>query len=63
MTEPLLLPAKDAFRLIGVGRDAGYRLVAEGRLRALRMGRRVLIPRSECEAFVQREADRSREWA
>jgi excisionase family DNA binding protein len=63
MSEPLLLPAKDAFRLIGVGRDAGYRLVAEGRIRALRMGRRVLIPRTECEAFVEREAARSREFA
>ena len=61
MSEPLLLPAKDAFRLIGVGRDAGYRLIAEGRLRALRLGRRVLIPRTECEAFVERESARSRE--
>jgi excisionase family DNA binding protein len=53
--EPLLLPAKDAFRLIGCGRDRGYALIAEGRLRALRLNRRVLVPRSECDAFIERE--------
>ena len=63
MSEPLLLPAKDAFRLIGVGRDAGYRLIAEGRLRSLRLGRRVLVPRLECERFVERESARSGESA
>jgi excisionase family DNA binding protein len=57
VSEPLLLPAKDAFRLIGVGRDAGYRLIAEGRLRGLRLGRRVLVPRAECERFVERELE------
>jgi excisionase family DNA binding protein len=53
--EPLLLPAQDAFRLLGLGRDAGYQLVREGRLRAVRVNRRVLVPRAECEAFVERE--------
>jgi excisionase family DNA binding protein len=56
VSEPLLLKPQDAFRRIGVGRDAGYRLIAEGRLRVVRLGeRRLLVPASECEAFVERE--------
>jgi excisionase family DNA binding protein len=54
--EPLLLSAQDAFRLIGLGRDSGYELIAQGRLRSIRLGRRVLVSRAECEAFVQRES-------
>jgi excisionase family DNA binding protein len=54
---PLLLKPKDAFRRIGVGRDAGYRLIAEGRLHVVRLGeRRILVPAAECEAFVERES-------
>jgi excisionase family DNA binding protein len=52
---PLLFGAQEAFRFIGVGRDTGYRLVTEGRLRVVRVNRRVLVARSECEAFVERE--------
>jgi excisionase family DNA binding protein len=58
--EPLLLPAQDAFRLIGLGRDRGYELIAQGRLRSIRLGRRVLVPRLECAAFVEREASQVR---
>jgi predicted site-specific integrase-resolvase len=54
--EPLLLKPQDAFRRIGVARDVGYRLIAEGRLRVVRLSeRRILVPVSECDAFVERE--------
>jgi excisionase family DNA binding protein len=56
MSESLLLSAQEAFRLIGIGRDCGYRLIAQGRLRSVRLGRRVLVSRAECEAFVERES-------
>ncbi len=56
--EPLLIGVREAARALGLGRDSAYRLVRERRLRSVRVGRRVLIPRSECEAFVRREADR-----
>jgi excisionase family DNA binding protein len=54
--EPLLLSVRDASRALGLGRDATYRLVREGRLRSVRVGRRSLVPRSELESFVEREA-------
>lgn len=57
MSEPLLLGVRDAARRLGIGRDVCYQLVREGRLRAVRVGRRILIPRAELERFVEREAD------
>jgi len=54
--EPLLLSVREAARLLGLGRDSTYQLIREGRLRAVRIGRRLLIPRTELEDFVQREA-------
>jgi excisionase family DNA binding protein len=57
MTEaaPLLAGVRDAARELGIGRDTAYQLVRDGRLRAVRVGRRLLIPRTELEAFVERE--------
>ncbi len=56
MTEPLLLPARQAFEQLGVGRDHGYELVRSGKLRAIHVGeRKILIPRSELQAFIERE--------
>jgi len=57
MTEPpLLVGVREAARVLGLGRDTAYQLVREGRLRAVRVGRRVLVPRAELEAFIAREA-------
>lgn len=55
--EPLLVGVRDAARELGIGRDAAYQLVREGRLRVVRVGeRRLLIPRAELAEFVRREA-------
>ena len=56
MTEPLLIAVRDAARALGIGRDAAYALIRQGRLRSVSVGRRVLVPRAELEAFVAREA-------
>jgi len=53
---PLLIGVREAAAELGIGRDRAYQLVAEGRLRSLRLGRRVLVPRAELERFVEREA-------
>ena len=54
---PLLVGVREAARELGIGRDSAYALVREGRLRHVSLGRRVLIPRTELEAFVQRELE------
>jgi excisionase family DNA binding protein len=56
--QPLTESVPAVARRIGIGRDTAYQLVREGRLRAVRVGRRILVPVSESEAFVEREAAR-----
>ncbi len=38
-----------------IGRSSFYRMLRDGRIRSIRVGRRILIPVSEAEAFVRRE--------
>jgi excisionase family DNA binding protein len=59
VTEPLLISVREAAQRLGLGRDATYALVREGRLRTLAVGRRRLVPVRELEAFVEREAQES----
>ncbi len=53
--QPILVSVRDASATLGIGRDSCYELVRAGRLRHVAVGRRLLIPRSELEAFVERE--------
>jgi excisionase family DNA binding protein len=57
VTEPLLISVREAATRLGIGRDLAYKLVAEGRLRSLSLGRRVLVPVVELERFVASETD------
>lgn len=52
---PLMVSVREAARTLGVGRDAAYRLVREKRLRAVRIGRRIYVPRAELVALIERE--------
>jgi excisionase family DNA binding protein len=55
--EPLTVSIREAARRLGAGRDSTYRLVAEGRLRTVVIGRRRLVPVRELEAFIERELE------
>jgi excisionase family DNA binding protein len=55
VAEPLLLTVHQAHPIAGIGRDAMYELVRTGRIRSIAVGRKRLIPRSELEAWIQRE--------
>ena len=57
-SEPYLLSVKAQ---TGLGRDAAYQLVREGRLRSVAVGRKRLVPLGELEAFVARESSGSAE--
>jgi len=41
----LTLSVPEAARLLGIGRGLAYELVRQGKLPALRLGRRLLVPR------------------
>lgn len=57
-TQRLTLDVAEAAELLGLGRNTTYTLVRSGRLRSVRVGRRLVIPRSEVDAFLEREAVR-----
>lgn len=50
--EPLTISVREASRWLGVGRDEGYRMVADGRLPALRVGPRIRVPRAAVERLI-----------
>lgn len=52
----LTLSVWEAARAIGVGREPFYALIREGRVKVLRIGARIRVPRAELEAFVARES-------
>ncbi|MGH9121503.1 MAG: helix-turn-helix domain-containing protein [Acidimicrobiales bacterium] len=52
---PLAVSARDAATFIGVGHDAIYALMRQGRLRSVRLGRRRLIPLTELNRFLAEE--------
>jgi excisionase family DNA binding protein len=56
VTEPLLVSVREAAKRLGLGRDAAYQLVREGRLHSVALGRKRLVPVSELAAFVARES-------
>ena len=37
--DPLLVPPKEAWRLLGIGPTTGYKLIAEGKLEVVKIGR------------------------
>jgi excisionase family DNA binding protein len=43
----------EAWKAIGIGRTAFYSAITDGRLKARRLGRRVLIERSELRRFIE----------
>jgi len=52
--DPILVGVKEAAAIIGIGRTALYKLLGEGKLKAIRIGRRNLIPIEELKALVER---------
>lgn len=56
---PLLTPSEFHGELGGcIGRNSIYEMLRAGRIRSVRLGRKLLIPRSELTAFIEREASR-----
>ena len=45
---------EDAAEALGIGRTFAFHLIKEGKLKALKCGRRTLIPVAEVEAFLSR---------
>jgi excisionase family DNA binding protein len=52
--EKLTLSVDEAARLLGISPGLAYGLVHRGELAAIRLGRRILVPRHAVEALVGR---------
>jgi excisionase family DNA binding protein len=55
--ERLALSVEEAAALLGISRDLAYDLVAQRELPALRLGRRLVVPRRPLEEALLRLAD------
>lgn len=55
----LVLTVEEAGRLLGISRGLAYELVARGELPHLRLGRRIVIPRTALEALLNEVPPRS----
>ena len=54
MPERLAFPVAEAAVLLGIGKTKTRELIASGQLGSIRAGRRLLVPRSEIEAYIAR---------
>jgi excisionase family DNA binding protein len=51
---PLAYCVEDVAKALGIGRTYVFHLIKEGQLRAVKIGRRTLVPVREVEAFLVR---------
>ena len=56
-TESLTVTVGEAARLLGIGRNLCYQLAKEGKLPAVRLGRRVVISRRGLEQLLEEGTD------
>ncbi|WAV88897.1 helix-turn-helix domain-containing protein [Oxalobacter aliiformigenes] len=52
-TGKLLFSVKEFCEMVGIGRTTFYQEVKAGRIKAKKMGRSTLIPKSELERFIE----------
>lgn len=56
--KPLLTPTEYLAEMQGsIGRNSLYGLIAANRIRHIKLGRKILIPRSEVTDFAKRETE------
>lgn len=58
MHTPATLSVREAAARCGIGRDYLYRAVRDGRVPAIHVGRRIVIPAAALETWLAAEADR-----
>ena len=53
---PALLTVKQVAEILGIGRNTAYRLIHEGQIVSLRVGRNIKVPMSAIEKFLETAA-------
>ena len=49
---PVALRVEDLMPILGIGRNTAYELVRSGKLRSIRVGRQIRIPKAEVLRFL-----------
>ncbi|MPZ68787.1 MAG: helix-turn-helix domain-containing protein [Actinobacteria bacterium] len=57
--KPVLLTVREAAKLMRIGRDMAYALVAEGSIPSIRLGRHIRIPRASLIAHLHAQAEKA----
>jgi len=55
MNVPMAMSPRDAARAIGISRSTLYRLIQQGRVRTVKIGRRTLVPTSALAELINEE--------
>mgnify|MGYP005796952745 CR=1 FL=1 len=50
---PLTLRVEELIPILNIGRNTAYELVRSGTIRSIRVGRKILIPKSEVIRFLE----------
>ena len=50
---PLTLRVEELMPILNIGRNTAYELVRSGTIRSIRVGRKILIPKSEVIRFLE----------
>ncbi len=58
MNQKVFTP-REAWQLLGIGRTKFYQLLAEGKIRFFKNGRRYLLPESAIDAFIREQTAKS----
>ena len=53
---PVTLRVEELMPILGIGRNTAYELVRSGRLRSIRVGRQIRIPKAEVLRFLNTHA-------
>ncbi len=50
--EPLTLNPQNAAKLLGIGRDSFYKLIHAGKIKVIRVGANMRVPRKALDAYI-----------
>ncbi len=54
---PITLRVEDLMPILGIGRNTAYELVRSGKIKSIRIGRKIRIPKVEVLAFLNHNSN------
>lgn len=54
---PLTLRVEDLMPILGIGRNTAYELIRSGKIRSIRIGKKIRIPKAAILEFLNRDSN------